>query len=161
MIADGRNSLVNPGPVQPQPLASGRAAHKEHWSFTERLHDASHQTNQPASGVIARRSPSRPPRKGAYGRRCSELPRPNRVSLGYTEDSVWRNRSEFVTGREQIRQFLTGKVSRELDYRLVKAMWAFTGDHIAREVSYECTTLRENCTVATATSSGIRRAGLG
>jgi nuclear transport factor 2 (NTF2) superfamily protein len=51
---------------------------------------------------------------------------PDRVALAYTEDSVWRNRSEFVMGREQIRRFLAGKWSRELDYRLVKALWAFT-----------------------------------
>src|SRR5580698_6092865 len=55
---------------------------------------------------------------------------PNRVSLGYTENSVWRNRSEFVTGRDQIRQFLTGKWTRELDYRLIKALWAFTDNRI-------------------------------
>ena len=49
---------------------------------------------------------------------------PDRVALAYTEDSVWRNRSEFVVGREQIRKFLAGKWNRELDYRLVKALWA-------------------------------------
>lgn len=62
---------------------------------------------------------------------------PNRVALAYTEDSAWRNRSEFITGREQIRTFLTGKWSRELDYRLVKALWAFSGDHIAVRFQYE------------------------
>src|SRR5262249_43043371 len=49
---------------------------------------------------------------------------PHRVSLAYTEDSVWRNRSEFLVGRDQIRQFLSGKWDRELDYRLVKNLWA-------------------------------------
>src|SRR6478752_3775515 len=62
---------------------------------------------------------------------------PARVSLAYTEDSVWRNRSVFVTGREEIRQFLTGKWERELDYRLVKALWAFTDDRIAVRYQYE------------------------
>jgi nuclear transport factor 2 (NTF2) superfamily protein len=62
---------------------------------------------------------------------------PNRVALAYTEDSVWRNRSEFVTGRDQIRPFLARKWERELDYRLVKALWAFTDDHIAVRFQYE------------------------
>jgi nuclear transport factor 2 (NTF2) superfamily protein len=62
---------------------------------------------------------------------------PERVVLGYTEDSVWRNRSEFPTGREQIRQFLSGKWERELDYRLIKQLWAFGDDRIAVKFEYE------------------------
>lgn len=62
---------------------------------------------------------------------------PNRVALGYTEGSVWRNRSEFFVGRDQIRTFLTGKWARELDYRLVKALWSFTDDRIAVRFQYE------------------------
>ena len=62
---------------------------------------------------------------------------PHRVSLAYTEDSVWRNRSEFITGRDAIRTFLTRKWERELDYRLVKALWAFTDDRIAVRFRYE------------------------
>ncbi|WP_165234745.1 nuclear transport factor 2 family protein [Aquisphaera insulae] len=62
---------------------------------------------------------------------------PDRVALGYTEDSVWRNRSEFVTGRDQIRQFLAGKWERERDYRLVKALWSFNGNRIAVRFQYE------------------------
>jgi uncharacterized protein (TIGR02246 family) len=62
---------------------------------------------------------------------------PNRVALAYTEDSVWRNRGEFIFGRDQIRAFLTGKWKRELDYRLVKALWAFTDDRIAVRFQYE------------------------
>ena len=62
---------------------------------------------------------------------------PRRVALAYTEDSVWRNRGEFITGREQIRRFLAGKWQRELDYRLVKALWAFTGNRIAVRFQYE------------------------
>jgi hypothetical protein len=63
---------------------------------------------------------------------------PDRVALAYTEDSEWRNRSEFVVGRDQIRKFLAGKWARELDYRLVKALWAFTGNRIAVRYQYEC-----------------------
>ena len=62
---------------------------------------------------------------------------PNRVALAYSEDSVWRNRSEFVTGRDAIRAFLAGKWERELDYRLVKALWAFTDNRIAVRFQYE------------------------
>ena len=57
--------------------------------------------------------------------------------LAYTEDSVWRNRTEFPVGRDQIRQFLAGKWDRELDYRLVKGLWAFTADRIAVKFEYE------------------------
>jgi nuclear transport factor 2 (NTF2) superfamily protein len=63
---------------------------------------------------------------------------PQRVSLAYSIDSTWRNRSEFVTGREQIVAFLTRKWSRELDYRLIKELWAFGGDRIAVRFAYEC-----------------------
>ena len=62
---------------------------------------------------------------------------PDRVALAYTEDSVWRNRSQFVVGRNPIRTFLAGKWQRELDYRLVKALWAFTDNHIAVRFQYE------------------------
>jgi uncharacterized protein len=62
---------------------------------------------------------------------------PDRVALAYTEDSVWRNRSEFIVGRDQIRNFLAGKWSRELDYRLIKSLWAFTEDRIAVRFQYE------------------------
>jgi len=62
---------------------------------------------------------------------------PARVALAYTEDSRWRNRSEFFTGRAAIEVFLTRKWERELDYRLIKEVWAFTGDHIAVRFAYE------------------------
>lgn len=62
---------------------------------------------------------------------------PARVASAYTEDSEWRNRGEFVRGRAQIRDFLAGKWSRELDYRLVKALWAFSDDRIAVRYQYE------------------------
>ena len=60
-----------------------------------------------------------------------------RVSLGYTADSVWRNRAEFVTGREAIVQFLRRKWARELDYRLIKELWAVSSDRIAVRFAYE------------------------
>lgn len=62
---------------------------------------------------------------------------PERVVLAYSEDSVWRNRHVFPRGRNQIRAFLENKWERELDYRLVKALWAFTDDHIAVRFRYE------------------------
>ena len=62
---------------------------------------------------------------------------PERVSLAYTTDSRWRNRAEFVTGREQIVALLTRKWSRELDYRLIKELWAFAGNRIAVRFAYE------------------------
>lgn len=62
---------------------------------------------------------------------------PMRVALAYSEDSVWRNRSTFLVGRDEIRMFLAGKWDRELDYRLVKALWAFTDDRIGVRFRYE------------------------
>ena len=62
---------------------------------------------------------------------------PNKVALGYTVDSRWRNRSEFLNGRDEIIAFLTRKWNRELDYRLTKELWAFTGNRIAVRFAYE------------------------
>ena len=62
---------------------------------------------------------------------------PQRVSMVYTPDSQWRNRADFVSGREQIVQFLTRKWQRELDYRLIKELWAFDGARIAVRFAYE------------------------
>jgi nuclear transport factor 2 (NTF2) superfamily protein len=62
---------------------------------------------------------------------------PGRVALGYSVDSRWRNRAEFVSGREEIVAFLERKWARELDYRLIKEMWAFDGDRIAVRFAYE------------------------
>ncbi len=62
---------------------------------------------------------------------------PERVSQVYTEDTVWRNRSEFVSGRDQVKTFLQRKWANELDYRLVKELWAFTGNHLAVRFAYE------------------------
>jgi len=62
---------------------------------------------------------------------------PERVSLAYTPDTVWRNRAEFLSGREAVVQFLTRKWSAELDYRLIKELWAFHGNRIAVRFAYE------------------------
>lgn len=62
---------------------------------------------------------------------------PERVALAYTPDSAWRNRAEFLQGREAIAGFLTRKWSRELDYRLIKELWAFHGNRIAVRFAYE------------------------
>jgi len=62
---------------------------------------------------------------------------PEAVAQAYTVDSQWRNRAEFVSGREAIVQFLTRKWSRELDYRLIKELWAFTDNRIAVRFAYE------------------------
>ena len=63
---------------------------------------------------------------------------PAKVALAYTTDSQWRNRSEFVNGRAEIEAFLTRKWVRELDYRLIKEVWAYAGNRIAVRFAYEC-----------------------
>lgn len=62
---------------------------------------------------------------------------PQRVSMAYTEDSEWRNRAEFLSGREAIRAFLTRKWEREQEYRLKKTLWAFGDDRLAVRFEYE------------------------
>jgi nuclear transport factor 2 (NTF2) superfamily protein len=62
---------------------------------------------------------------------------PQKVALAYSIDSRWRNRNEFINGREQIIAFLTRKWQRESDYRLIKELWAFTGTRIAVRFAYE------------------------
>jgi nuclear transport factor 2 (NTF2) superfamily protein len=62
---------------------------------------------------------------------------PERVALAYTEDSEWRNRAEFVNGRDAIRAFLRRKWAKELDYRLKKELWAFRENRIAVRFEYE------------------------
>ena len=62
---------------------------------------------------------------------------PERVALAYSPGSEWRNRSEFLSGREAIVQFLTRKWNKELDYRLIKELWAFHGNRIAVRFAYE------------------------
>lgn len=62
---------------------------------------------------------------------------PDRVIQVYTEDTVWRNRAEFPVGRTEVHQFLTRKWARELDYRLIKEIWAFLDNKIAVRFAYE------------------------
>lgn len=62
---------------------------------------------------------------------------PEKVALGYTEDSWWRNRSEFIQGRSDIIEFLRAKWDREFEYRLIKELWAFEGNRIAVRFCYE------------------------
>lgn len=62
---------------------------------------------------------------------------PQRVSLAYTIDTEWRNRSEFINGREEVVKFLTSKWEKEKDYKLKKELWAFTGNRIAVRFEYE------------------------
>jgi nuclear transport factor 2 (NTF2) superfamily protein len=62
---------------------------------------------------------------------------PEKVSLAYTVDSTWRNRSEFISGRENIVQFLKRKWSKEREYRLIKELWAYKDNHIAVRFAYE------------------------
>jgi nuclear transport factor 2 (NTF2) superfamily protein len=62
---------------------------------------------------------------------------PEKVSLAYTPDSVWRNRSDFLEGREAIVEFLTKKWEKEVDYRLIKELWAYSDNRIAVRFAYE------------------------
>lgn len=62
---------------------------------------------------------------------------PDRVVLVYTADTLWRNRAEFPVGREQVHQFLQRKWARELEYRLIKELWAYTENRIAVRFAYE------------------------
>ena len=62
---------------------------------------------------------------------------PEKVALAYTPDSVWRNRDTFLQGRDEIIEFLKGKWSKELNYRLIKELWAFTDNRIAARYCYE------------------------
>ncbi len=62
---------------------------------------------------------------------------PERIALAYTEDSQWRNRTEFFSGREAIKEFLRRKWAKELDYRLMKELWAYTDNRISVRFEYE------------------------
>jgi hypothetical protein len=61
---------------------------------------------------------------------------PARVSMVYTEDTYWRNRSEFIHGRDEVKAFLERKWNKELEYRLIKELWAYTDNHIAVRFAY-------------------------
>ena len=62
---------------------------------------------------------------------------PSKVALAYTEDTRWRNRAEFPAGRDEAREFLERKWAKELDYRLIKELWAYSGNRIAVRYAYE------------------------
>ena len=62
---------------------------------------------------------------------------PAKVTLAYTVDTRWRNRAEFANGRDEVQAFLTRKWNKELDYRLIKELWAFAGNRIAVRYAYE------------------------
>jgi len=62
---------------------------------------------------------------------------PERISLGYTVDSDWRNRTHFIKGREEIKEFLTNKYKRETNYKLMKELWCYTDNRIAVRFEYE------------------------
>lgn len=62
---------------------------------------------------------------------------PDKVKMAYTVDTVWRNRSTFLTGRDEVRAFLDGKWDRELEYRLIKELWSYTDNRIAVRFCYE------------------------
>ncbi len=70
---------------------------------------------------------------------------PEKVSLAYSEDSVWRNRDQFLSGRAEIVTFLTAKWERERDYALRKSLWCFEQDLIAVRFQYECCDLSGQC----------------
>src|SRR5277367_6770629 len=79
---------------------------------------------------------------------------PQRVALAYTVDSKWRNRAEFINGREEIIPFLTRKWNSELEYRLMKELWAFDGARIAVRLPTNRATIRGSGIVPTATKTG-------
>jgi len=97
-------------------------------------------TDVPATGPTAIRPPftaETAARKARMAEDAWNTRDPGRVSLAYTPESWWRNRSEFLVGRPAIVAFLQRKWARELEYRLIKEVWAFTGDHIAARFAYE------------------------
>ena len=63
---------------------------------------------------------------------------PEKVALVYTENTIWRNRAEFPNGRDQVKEFLRRKWAKELEYRLIKELWAYTDNRIAVRFAYEC-----------------------
>jgi hypothetical protein len=99
----------------------------------------------PAEGAVMNQRPPLPPfsredalKKVQAAEDAWNTCDPERVSLAYTENSVWRNRDQFVTGRAAIVDFLTQKWERELDYALRKNLWSFDGNRIAVRFQYEC-----------------------
>jgi uncharacterized protein len=100
--------------------------------------------SEPATGGASGTAPIKPPftfatavAKVRMAEDAWNTRDPQRVSLAYSEDSLWRNRSEFFQGRPAIQAFLRRKWSRELDYRLIKEIWAFSENRIAVRFAYE------------------------
>jgi nuclear transport factor 2 (NTF2) superfamily protein len=79
---------------------------------------------------------------------------PIRVSMAYTPDTFWRNRTQFIRGRQQVQEFLKGKWEKELDYKLRKELWSFTGNRIAVRFEYDSTMRTASGTVRTAMNCG-------
>ena len=100
--------------------------------------------NKQAVNVVAESRPPLPPFNNETARAKVQAAEdawntcnPEKVAQAYTQDSVWRNRSEFITGRDQIQNFLSTKWNKELDYRLKKELWAHTDNRIAVTFFYE------------------------
>jgi len=80
---------------------------------------------------------------------------PQAVAMAYTEDSRWRNRSEFIQGRDQILQFLKRKWAKELDYKLIKEVWAYTDNRIAVRFQYEWHGMRSGVGTPRSTNASL------
>ena len=95
------------------------------------------QEEQPCHAHLSHHSPPKLPRKRLAWQDAWNSRDPARVALAYTPHSHWRNRSDFLQGRAEIEAFLTRKWAKELDYRLIKEVWAFHGTRIAVRFAYE------------------------
>ena len=125
----------------------GRTAHAVHSHLASQRYHQSLQANRVETMTIHNLEQPRPPlppfdmesaiQKVRMAEDAWNTRDPERVSLAYSADSQWRNRSEFLTGRDAIVQFLTRKWSHERDYRLIKELWAFHGARIAVRFAYE------------------------
>ena len=96
--------------------------------------DGAHRTTRPPVPPFTRETAIQKVRLAEDGWNSRD---PNQVALAYTLDSRWRNRAEFANGRQDIIAFLMRKWARELDYRLIKELWAFEGNRIAVRFAYE------------------------
>ena len=101
---------------------------------TDTLSEGVHRTTRPPTPPFTRETAIEKVRLAEDGWNSRD---PDKVALAYTPDSRWRNRSEFVHGRSAIVAFLKRKWARELEYRLIKELWAFEGNRIAVRFAYE------------------------
>ncbi len=125
----------------------GWTAHAVHSHLASQSYHQSLQTNRVETMTIHSLEQPRPPfppfnlesatQKVRMAEDAWNTRDPERVSLAYTVDSIWRNRSEFLVGRKAIVNFLRCKWEKELDYRLIKELWAFHGARIAVRFAYE------------------------